>query len=85
MLALIFHSIFSFSLLLDGKLIFSQDKTIHVIKISVNVYICLVVIFHAPVVCLQVYSQFKKLCEEETAQFEPIEEDDATTEVSTNF
>ena len=40
---------------------------------------------HAPVLCLQVYSQCKKLCEEESAQFEPNEEDDATTEVSTNF
>ena len=40
----------------------SGEETIKTLKIVINIYLLVVILFHCPVVILQLYSQLRKLC-----------------------
>lgn len=81
MICILTHSIFSMCLIITNEFISeSADKGEFTIKVLLNLFIVIVVIVHAPVLCLQNYSQVKKL-KQQQHEIEAVE-DDATTEVS---
>ena len=54
MCALIWHCIFALSLIAAGK--GHNEEHIRMLKIGIDVYLLIVVAFHAPIVCLQNYA-----------------------------
>ena len=63
MIAMIYHSLYSIIILSTEKETFSENSdTVVKLKISINTYLLIVILFHCPIVLLQDYSQCRKLC-----------------------
>lgn len=83
MTCLLAHSVFALVLLALHKVV-KNEPLIFWLKTSLNIFIALVLLLHAPVLCLQLYSQCKKM-RTDHAKVEQEEDeiaDEATTEVS---
>lgn len=55
MIAMIWHSVYAMTLLF-GQTVPSSDETINTLKIVINIYLLVVILFHCPIVMLQLYS-----------------------------
>lgn len=63
MFAMIWHSIYAMVLIFSGDANYhTGEETIKTLKIVINIYLLVVILFHCPIVILQLYSQLKKLC-----------------------
>jgi len=58
---MIYHSILDLTKLLTHEETYAE-QSISKLKIVINTYLLIVIVFHCPVVFLQGYSQMKKLC-----------------------
>jgi len=57
MIAMIWHSIYALTLILSGEQdYYSEYQDIKKLKIAINIYLLIVIMFHCPIVLLQDYS-----------------------------
>ena len=61
MAAMIWHAVFMIYEIFSKSEKY-DDKNISTLKVSINIYLLIVILFHCPVVLLKAYSQIKKLC-----------------------
>lgn len=78
MLGIAFHSLFTLILWKLDLLSKSANDEHLIIRLILDVYLLIVVMLHAPMVCMQLYAQFKKLCKRM-----PLQELPATTDRNT--
>eukprot|EP00353_Schmidingerella_taraikaensis_P009621 CAMPEP_0185587116 /NCGR_PEP_ID=MMETSP0434-20130131/47555_1 /TAXON_ID=626734 ORGANISM="Favella taraikaensis, Strain Fe Narragansett Bay" /NCGR_SAMPLE_ID=MMETSP0434 /ASSEMBLY_ACC=CAM_ASM_000379 /LENGTH=167 /DNA_ID=CAMNT_0028208755 /DNA_START=957 /DNA_END=1460 /DNA_ORIENTATION=- len=63
MIAMIYHSMFAIIEISTGAAVYPDDEqAVMNLKITINVYLLIVIAFHCPIVLLQDYSQIMKLC-----------------------
>ena len=62
-IAMIWHAVLAIYEIFSSNELYPEDQTsVKNLKISINIYLLVVVLFHCPIVFLQDYSQLKKLC-----------------------
>ena len=80
MLAMIEHSLTEIIMISSGQEKYPADmETVKYLKIGINCYLLIVILFHCPVVMLQNYSQIKKLCRQTPIPDPNYQPDDTNT------